>query len=83
MQAPELNHLTERERKTYARGMAIVKEKLYQARLTSQQPTSFIEGAWQLVSPKSARNWQKPGMLKNLRPLSHRVSATRQTGEKL
>ena len=33
MQAPELSHLSERERKTYARGLAIVKKKLYQARL--------------------------------------------------
>ena len=37
-QEPEINHLSDRERKTYAEGMAIVKERLYQARLT--KPTA-------------------------------------------
>ena len=33
MEAPDISRLTPQERKTYARGMAIVKEKLYHARL--------------------------------------------------
>ena len=38
MEAPELNHLTEREKASYSEGLAIVAEKLYQARLT--KPTA-------------------------------------------
>ena len=33
MNFPELSHLSEREKASLAKGMAIVKEKLYQARL--------------------------------------------------
>ena len=38
MEALDISRLTPQERKTYAEGMAIVKDKLYQARLT--KPTA-------------------------------------------
>ena len=69
MISPELNHLSERERKTYAQGMEVVKAKLYEARLL--KPTveelhqrSLSIGISQIRAKLAkARNAKKPAPL--------------------